>query len=85
MSISLVPFPRVAPGINHFINFDFILIAVVKLMKAPFYVLQLVISLKSLLGGSGDSVLKKILENTLKRVLVPQRIAHLVRLLQGQF
>ena len=47
--------------------------------------LQIVMGLKKFLGQSADSVVKKILRDELKPLLVSARISHLIRLLQGTY
>ena len=47
--------------------------------------LQIVMGLKKFLGQSADSVVKKILRDELKSLLVSARISHLIRLLQGTY
>ncbi|EEB19866.1 sorting nexin, putative [Pediculus humanus corporis] len=63
-------------------SWDCIFYVLSNLMGASNRFLQIVMGLKKFLGQSADSVVKKILRDELKPLLVSARISHLIRLLQ---
>ncbi|KAL0279492.1 UNVERIFIED_CONTAM: hypothetical protein PYX00_001035 [Menopon gallinae] len=64
-------------------SWDCIFFTASTLMGASFRVLQMIATVKFLLGQSSDMIFKKYINQKLRTVLVPARVSHLVRLLQG--